>query len=630
MPETVVRINPDEAGPEKLLRIRINGVDPTFRIGTERIERRLQAPVDDLLLDLLDVVASVFAADSTLQRGGATRPDFGAGWRRRLAFTIPVRRPEVWSEPKVSAALRDAVEFLTDDEVTFQFEAGRHIIRQQDYLDFDPAGVPAFQVEDVILFSGGLDSLSGALERLTSGTGRIALVTHKSAPKTITHQMELAKALADRFPGRILHVPVRATRTGPEAPEHTQRSRSLLFAALGHVVARMLGAKRISFFENGIVSQNLPISRQVIGTMATRTTHPLSLVKLGTFLDSLGGVPISIENRFAWLTKTEVVTKLAQNGGADLIRLAVSCTSVREQTRLHTHCGACSQCLDRRFAILSAGLEAHDPAEMYGTDILSGPRDDHRSKTMALDWTAHAVRLTDLSLRDWMDRFGSELLRIVEGYPTLSGTEVIRRTVDLQQRHGRTVRGVLEAEIQASPTAILNRSLPETSLLRMFLADRLGVPKLPDVFSVAPARTAAEPVVDRAPAASDEAGIFPLQVSFDQADEDEIIRVVGLGEVRGAPASVAHGLRPTYEQDLTEGRLAENHRFVPSGRIPLPSGYRKDAVRKNVQRCRAALAEYYRAIEDRDPPHDLLIENRPRLGYRLDPTCKVVAPGQGE
>ena len=46
---------------------------------------------------------------------------------------------------------------------------------------------------------------------------------------------------------------------------------------LGFIAARMVGATRVRFFENGVVSANLPISPQVIGTMATRTTHPLAL-----------------------------------------------------------------------------------------------------------------------------------------------------------------------------------------------------------------------------------------------------------------------------------------------------------------------------------------------------------------
>ena len=36
----------------------------------------------------------------------------------------------------------------------------------------------------------------------------------------------------------------------------------------------MLGLNRVHFYENGIISLNLPVCAQVVGGRATRTTHP--------------------------------------------------------------------------------------------------------------------------------------------------------------------------------------------------------------------------------------------------------------------------------------------------------------------------------------------------------------------
>ena len=36
----------------------------------------------------------------------------------------------------------------------------------------------------------------------------------------------------------------------------------------------MQGFDLLRFYENGVVSMNLPMSAQVVGTRATRTTHP--------------------------------------------------------------------------------------------------------------------------------------------------------------------------------------------------------------------------------------------------------------------------------------------------------------------------------------------------------------------
>ena len=75
-----------------------------------------------------------------------------------------------------------------------------------------------------------------------------------------------------------MHVPVLVTRRESlRVQEYTQRSRSFLYAALACTVARLFANSKVRFFENGVVSINLPISEQVVGARATRTTHPLVL-----------------------------------------------------------------------------------------------------------------------------------------------------------------------------------------------------------------------------------------------------------------------------------------------------------------------------------------------------------------
>ena len=102
-----------------------------------------------------------------------------------------------------------------------------------------------------------------------------------------------------RFPARITWVPARGHLVGVTARETTQRSRSFLYAALGYAAASLVGLSRISFYENGIVSLNLPISRQVIGTMATRTTHPLFLERAAELLSKVADQPFAIDNPYA-------------------------------------------------------------------------------------------------------------------------------------------------------------------------------------------------------------------------------------------------------------------------------------------------------------------------------------------
>src|SRR5262249_59597755 len=53
-----------------------------------------------------------------------------------------------------------------------------------------------------------------------------------------------------------------------------QRTRSFLFASLGVAAASELGTPPVLLADNGVVSLNLPISGQLVGALATRSTHP--------------------------------------------------------------------------------------------------------------------------------------------------------------------------------------------------------------------------------------------------------------------------------------------------------------------------------------------------------------------
>src|SRR5262249_32635630 len=156
------------------------------------------------------------------------------------------------------------------------------------------------------------------------------------------------------------------------AKESTHRTRSFSYAALGCVTARLLNLDRIKFFENGVMSLNLPPVAQVVGARATRTTHPQALHGFRTLMSALFGHDFDVVNPFAWMTKWEVVARIAANGFADLIPDTRSCTRVRDMTILHPHCGHCSQCIDRRFAVLAAGQGQNDPVDAYKVDLFTG------------------------------------------------------------------------------------------------------------------------------------------------------------------------------------------------------------------------------------------------------------------
>src|SRR6266576_6029894 len=96
--------------------------------------------------------------------------------------------------------------------------------------------------------------------------------------------------------------------------EYSQRTRSFLFVSLGMAIARAFGRDTIQFFENGITSFNLPIAEHVIGTRASRTTHPKTVAAFARLFSLLLQRRVNIENQFLWRTKSEVVEILRTNG----------------------------------------------------------------------------------------------------------------------------------------------------------------------------------------------------------------------------------------------------------------------------------------------------------------------------
>jgi 7-cyano-7-deazaguanine synthase in queuosine biosynthesis len=450
------------------LRLALDGRSQNITLKLEDISKRLVRNVPDLLIDLVEIATYVYCADQATSRGGDAQVGMGSAWRRNYRFVIPVRNPNHWDNRRVLEPLCDTLGFLSEDNYSFEFEKATNPAPLNKYLELAADDTTGFNADEVVLFSGGLDSLSGAIEELAARTRNVALVSHRASSKIFDHQKRLVAELKRRFPKRLMYIPVLVTRQVPlRVSEHTQRSRSFLYAALACVVSRLFGNTRIRFFENGVVSVNLPISEQVVGARATRTTHPLVLQRFREFFSVAVGKPIEVENPFIWKTKADVIASIVARGCGPLIRDTVSCTRSYDITKLHTHCGCCSQCLDRRFAILAAGAAEHDPVEMYKVELLTGQRHRPNDQTMAESYVRTALELRDVSEQVFFGRFTGETARACLGFPNLKSDDVARNVFNLHQRQGQAICDVLKAAVANHSAELVERSLPASSVLMM-------------------------------------------------------------------------------------------------------------------------------------------------------------------
>lgn len=449
-----------------VVRLDVSGAHANVNLRISDISNAMATIVPDVLIDLLEIAAYVYSTDQAVSRGGAR--DTGKLWRRTLRFHVPVRCPDIWSSDEVSDALTDVLSFLSEDEYEFTFTKLRRQGSFQYYLE---NMVPAYRAEEVLLFSGGLDSLAGAVQAAIVDERRVALVSHRSAAKRVQGVSYLADQIQKRAPRGVRHIPVWATKDEGIGHEYTQRTRSFLYASLATTVARMLRLDGIRFYENGVTSINLPIAEQVVGARATRTTHPKTLAGFARLASLLLDRPFAVESPFLWKTKSDVIRIIKDHGCGDLIPRTVSCSRTVEATKLHTHCGRCSQCLERRFAALAVGLsDEEDPDAMYKVRLLSDPRALGETRTMAESFLRRANALRTIKAGELIATY-PEANRSVR-HVGLSSDEAAERICELYRRHGEEIHDALAEGHRRCASDLLDGTLPDSCLVALAVHER--------------------------------------------------------------------------------------------------------------------------------------------------------------
>jgi len=452
---------------KKPLSLRLWGKGENVSLHISDIRSQLLKDIPSFFHDLIEIATYVYCADQAITRGGDGVDNFGENWRRTLFFRIAVRNPDLWNSSPLKDQLVETLSFLSEDEYYFDFVELKNEPLTQKHLELsvDPP-------EEVMLFSGGLDSLGGAIEEAVINSRRIAMVTHKATHKFNRRHRKLLDFLSSAAVHEPLHIPVSINKSKILGREYTQRSRSFLYAALGATIAQMFNLRRIRFYENGVISFNLPISAQVVGARATRTTHPQVINGFENIFSTLSGQPFTVENPFIWKTKTEVVSDIVKAGCADTIKFSTSCTHTRAMTKLNTHCGICSQCIDRRFAVLAADAQEYDPKEAYGVDLLTGERDEGEPKAMLAAYVETASEVADMTALEFFGNYGeaTRVLNHLNGSPDSTAL----RLYELHHRHAKCITKVVDDAIAQNRSAIRKRQLPASCLLRL-VCDSGGV-----------------------------------------------------------------------------------------------------------------------------------------------------------
>ena len=321
-----------------------------------------------------------------------------------------------------------------------------------------------------MLFSGGLDSFTGAVDEIVAHKNKIVLVSHQSNNKLVGLQRKLHEYLVSLCGAgpKPFHVPVMINKDKRLTRETSQRTRSFLYGSLGVIIATMFKLNRVKFYENGIVSCNLPYDEQTLQARSTRSTHPKLLHLFSTFVSELTESEFCFENPYFVKTKTEVVERLLELHHQKCIENTRSCAKSIYR-RPHTHCGTCSQCIDRRFATLASQCQKYDHDQLYAIDIFKEELNNIHDRAMTVGFVGFANSIASMTVDNFIQKFSSDVHTIARYISNQKYEVTLKNLFDLHHRLAVKINKVLEAKCNENISLILNGTLPENCLINMIL-----------------------------------------------------------------------------------------------------------------------------------------------------------------
>ena len=331
---------------------------------------RLGVYPTEIGVDVLVLAALVHAADTRISRKSESQD----GWTREIRLVVPVSDPDRWADAEYTFVR--LLNFLTGDRWALVFRA-----RPRQFAVLTPTQSPrlpsGFPFEELVLFSGGLDSLIGAIDTFESGRNPL-LISHAGDGATSAAQSTIFNMLEAHYRGRAfdrlrLQMAFPNGFVSGSARERTTRARSFLFFALGVFAGSGIDGRFIlKVPENGLIAINVPLDPLRLGALSTRTTHPFYIARWNDALTTLG-INGRIDNPYWDRTKGEMIRSCADSA---LIRRltpsSLSCASPvkgRWQGLGIQHCGYCLPCLIRRAALLTGLRPERDPTVYTVRDL---------------------------------------------------------------------------------------------------------------------------------------------------------------------------------------------------------------------------------------------------------------------
>ena len=286
------------------------------------------------------------------------------GWTRQIDLTIHLSNPSVWEPVKLE--LEKTLKFLTGDFwfLTFKGNGVPSPALPIRYLtNFKPTG---FEEDCICLLSGGVDSLAGAIDLVTEGLKPIFV------SQVVRGDAKTQRIFAEKICSESRHFQWNHNIQTNEKPEGSTRGRSITFFAFAALAASAIqfqsgSPTKIYVPENGFISLNIPFHSGRMGSLSTKTTHPVFLNNLQNIWNEVG-INLNLIMPFQFMTKGEVLKDCNDKQLLkELVFRSVSCGKYRVYKM--QHCGRCVPCLVRRAAIQHWGEPDKTARDYYSEHL---------------------------------------------------------------------------------------------------------------------------------------------------------------------------------------------------------------------------------------------------------------------
>lgn len=289
--------------------------------------------------DIVNVMLAAF--DGDISTNG--NPDNKAP--RRVSISAKVYNIEYWNQSREK--LIELLNWVSGDLFNISFEKNEELFN--NFL----LEIPSPHKRCITLFSGGLDSLSGAYYNFSNDISS-DYVGYVNKAEEKTYQICLQSFYRNIFSAGDSEIDIR-NKYQKTKTFYFQSTRSLLYLSLAISKAISNSAKEIRMYENGILSLN-----PELGRYTTKTTHPKTIFLYNELLSALG-YDIRILNKFEYQTKGEIIDNMNSEFKSQ-IKNTFTCGRSRVGKEYnHTgQCGTCIPCILRKISLASYDNESFD------------------------------------------------------------------------------------------------------------------------------------------------------------------------------------------------------------------------------------------------------------------------------